>query len=239
MIGALLAVSVPGFALGALGMALANRRAGRAVARRRWLKFAVFFGIVHAVLGAAALGSVAIRVLYVAIVLVCVMEFARAWAGIAPPRPWLAPLVALLVAAGAVAGTLLNGAAVLVWCFLVIACADGFAQVVGQLVGRRALAPRVSPAKTIEGAIGGLAAALIGSGLLHGVVALPVVVAVAWGAAIAAAGLAGDLAASWVKRRAGLKDYSRLLPGQGGFLDRFDSLVATLALLAVAWRAPP
>jgi phosphatidate cytidylyltransferase len=194
---------------------------------------------VHAVLGAAAIGPVAIRLLYLGVVLACGVEFVRAWTRIAPPRPWRARLIAALVAAGAIAGTLLNGAAVLVWCFLVVACADGFSQVVGQLIGRRPLAPRVSPAKTIEGAIGGLAAAVIGSGVLHGVVALPVVVAIAWGAAIAAAGLAGDLGASWVKRRSGLKEYSRLLPGQGGFLDRFDSLVAALALLALAWHAPP
>jgi phosphatidate cytidylyltransferase len=239
MIGPLLAVSVPGFALGALGMALASRDVPRDVARRRWLKFAVFCGIVHAVLGAAALGPVAIRLLYLAIIVACAAEFARAWTRITPPRPRRAWLVAAPVAAGAVAGTLRNGAPVLVWCFLVVACADGFAQVAGQLIGRHPLAPRVSPAKTIEGAIGGLAAAAIGSGALHGVVGSPAALAMAWGVALAAAGLAGDLGASWVKRVAGLKDFSRLLPGQGGFLDRFDSLVAALALLALAWRTPP
>jgi phosphatidate cytidylyltransferase len=45
------------------------------------------------------------------------------------------------------------------------------------------------------------------------------------------AGLAGDLAASWVKRRAGIKDFSAALPGQGGFLDRFDSLLGSLVLV--------
>lgn len=239
MIGSLLAVSVPGFALGAVGMAIANRRAAGDASRRRWLKFAVFCGIVHAVLGAALLGPVAIRLLYLGVILVCGAEFGRAWTRIAPPRPWRGLLVAALVAAGAAVGTLQNGAPVLVWCFLVIASADGFAQVVGQLIGRHPLAPRVSPAKTVEGAIGGLAAAVVGSGALHGVVALPAGVAVAWGAALASAGLAGDLGASWIKRRAGLKDYSRLLPGQGGFLDRFDSLVAALALLALGWHGRP
>ena len=54
--------------------------------------------------------------------------------------------------------------------------------------------------------------------------------AVLLGVVVGVTGLAGDLAASWVKRRARLKDYSTVLPGQGGFLDRFDSLLGTLAL---------
>jgi phosphatidate cytidylyltransferase len=238
VIGSLLAVSVPGFALGALGMAVASRSVPREVARRRWHKFAAFFVIVHAVLGAATLGAAAIRLLNLGVVLVCGIELRRAWAHIAPPRPWRSGLLAGLVAAGAVVGTLRAGAAALAWCFVVTACADGFAQVAGQLIGRHPLAPRISPAKTVEGAVGGLAAAVVGSGALHGLVALPLGVAMAWGAALAAAGLAGDLGASWIKRRAGQKDYSGLLPGQGGFLDRFDSLLAALALLAVAWREP-
>ena len=132
MIRSLLAVSVPGFALGALGMAVASRSVPREVARRRWLKFAVFFAIVHTVLGAATLGADAIRLLYVGIVLVCGIELRRAWARIAPPRPWRVALLAGLVAAGAVVGTLRAGAEVLAWCFLVIACADGFAQEIGR-----------------------------------------------------------------------------------------------------------
>jgi phosphatidate cytidylyltransferase len=67
---------------------------------------------------------------------------------------------------------------------------------------------------------------------------LPLPQALALSLATGLAGLAGDLAASWVKRRAAIKDYSAALPGQGGFLDRFDSLLGALlfvgAILA-AW----
>jgi phosphatidate cytidylyltransferase len=122
--------------------------------------------------------------------------------------------------------------------FLVTAASDGFSQVVGQLCGRRKLAPRISPGKTVEGLLGGLLAA-VGVALLTrdvlGVATRTDVAALAL--ATGMAGLVGDLAASWVKRRASLKDYSNALPGQGGFLDRFDSLLGALTLVGPALAA--
>jgi phosphatidate cytidylyltransferase len=234
----LLQVSLVGFALGAAGMAAANQTVAAPLARQRWLKFAVFFVIVHAVLGAAALGTVPLRTLYLALWGCCLLEAAGAWRRIAPPRPrrvWPVGLGLLLVATWA---TLRHEAASLVWCFMTVACADGFAQITGQLLGRRPIARRLSPTKTLEGALGGFAAAVGASVALRASVALGFAAAAGWGAALALAALGGDLAASWLKRRAGLKDYSAALPGQGGFLDRFDSLIAAVALLAIP-GAPP
>ncbi len=138
----------------------------------------------------------------------------------------------LLACAAALAvSTRLTGAA-FAFLFIVTAACDGFSQVVGQLLGRRPLAPRISPAKTIEGLLGGLVAALAVAALLRGSLLplpMPWILALALGTGLA--GLAGDLAASWVKRRAAIKDYSAALPGQGGFLDRFDSLLGALALV--------
>jgi phosphatidate cytidylyltransferase len=232
----LLAVSLPGFALGAVGMAVANRGATAALAKQRWLKLGVYFLIVHTVFAAAAIGTMVIRLLFLTIIVSCGVEMALAWFRAALPRPWRAWPVGVALAGAAAWGTLQNGAPVLIWCFVVVACADGFAQITGQLFGRHPLAPRVSPAKTLEGALGGMAAAVVASLALRAEVGLSIPVALAWGLAIAMAGLAGDLAASWLKRRVALKDYSRALPGQGGFLDRFDSLIAVLALLCVSWR---
>jgi phosphatidate cytidylyltransferase len=118
--------------------------------------------------------------------------------------------------------------------FVVTATFDGFSQVVGQWLGRRRLVPRLSPGKTVEGLLGGLAAACAVAVLARQLVPLSAPFAAALGVAIGMAGLAGDLAASWVKRRAGLKDYSALLPGQGGFLDRFDSLLGALSFVGTA-----
>jgi len=105
-------------------------------------------------------------------------------------------------------------------------------------VGRVKLAPRVSPRKTVEGLAGGLVAAVVVALLLRDMLGAGIPATVTIALLTGVAGLAGDLAASWVKRRAGIKDFSAALPGQGGFLDRFDSLLGALvfvgALLAVA-----
>jgi len=97
----------------------------------------------------------------------------------------------------------------------------------GRLFGRRPLAPRVSPKKTVEGAVGGF---LFGTSLI--------VVAGAWwlplvsppgrvllGVSVVGAGIAGDLFKSVLKRSAGVKDSSTLIPGHGGVLDRIDALL--------------
>lgn len=113
----------------------------------------------------------------------------------------------------------------------------------GRWLGSRRLAPRLSPAKTWEGLWGGL----VTTGLvatLAGPALAPVGRggAAAIGLVVALAGVAGDLAASSLKRGAGVKDSGALVPGHGGVLDRFDSLAATapvIFFLALAIRFRP
>jgi len=110
----------------------------------------------------------------------------------------------------------------------------------GRAFGRRPLAPVVSPKKTIEGAIGGLVAAalfmaLAGSRILG---EAPVPLAVL-GLSMAAVGICGDLFESSLKRRAGLKDSSGLIPGHGGVLDRIDALLFATPLFYLFLRDLP
>jgi phosphatidate cytidylyltransferase len=97
----------------------------------------------------------------------------------------------------------------------------------GRTLGSRPLAPRISPKKTIEGAIGGFvigtaAFVVIGEWWAAGI---PIAARVALGLAIVGLGIAGDLFESFLKRRAGVKDSSALIPGHGGVLDRIDALL--------------
>jgi len=109
----------------------------------------------------------------------------------------------------------------------VIMCADTAAFFVGCAVGRRRLAPLVSPSKTLEGAVGGLAGGVLGALAVRelGLPALPAAHAAGLGAAVALLGIVGDLDESLLKRWAGVKDSGTLFPGHGGMLDRLDSLL--------------
>ncbi|WP_415035608.1 phosphatidate cytidylyltransferase [Azonexus sp.] len=116
--------------------------------------------------------------------------------------------------------------------------ADIAAYFAGRKFGKNKLAPSISPGKTQEGALGAfigvmLYGLVIGHFLLAGKVPLT-----AWMLALLLATLVsivGDLFESLLKRKAGLKDSSHILPGHGGVLDRIDSLTSTLPLAALAW----
>jgi len=105
---------------------------------------------------------------------------------------------------------------------------DTSAYFVGRKYGKTKLAPRISPKKTLEGAAGGLAAAVVGaiimSFFLPGIGLLD---AIALGVLGGAAGQAGDLMVSVLKRSSGVKDSGGILPGHGGILDRADALAFT------------
>lgn len=116
----------------------------------------------------------------------------------------------------------------------VVSVADIAAYFAGRAFGRHKLAPLVSPGKTWEGVVGGLAGvACYGAlwQLLAGAVDVPFP-GFALLLAMAAGSVLGDLFESWLKRLAGLKDSGRILPGHGGVLDRIDGLTAALPLAA-------
>lgn len=103
---------------------------------------------------------------------------------------------------------------------------DVFAYFTGRTLGKHLLAPQISPKKTIEGAIGGLLAAIAAAFILNKIMfvsELDSSKTLLLGFSVWAAGTCGDLYESRLKRMAGIKDSGNLLPGHGGFLDRFDS----------------
>src|SRR3990167_3322211 len=146
-----------------------------------------------------------------------------AWQGLMLLKAW--PLGNLLILA----------VMVLVW------GADIGAYFSGKAFGKRKLAPRVSPGKSWEGAIGGLLFSLgltLAVGLYRGWFASEMLLALAGAGLVVSISVVGDLTESMFKRQAGLKDSSNLLPGHGGVLDRIDSLTAAIPMFAaLLWLA--
>ena len=116
-------------------------------------------------------------------------------------------------------------------------CSDTMALFTGMALGKHKLAPLVSPNKTVEGSLGGLVGGMVGMVLFRIIFFLctEVQLNIAWcvllGLVGAAMGQLGDLSFSAVKREFGIKDYGRLLPGHGGVLDRFDSVIFAAPVL--------
>ncbi len=138
----------------------------------------------------------------------------------------LFPLVYLGVPIGALVAVRASmGREALILLVAIIVISDSGQYYAGRSLGKHLLAPAISPKKTIEGAIGGLVAGtaatlLIGRYWLPGIPPLGLALL---GAALVALGIVGDLFESLLKRSAGVKDSSALIPGHGGILDRIDS----------------
>lgn len=114
-----------------------------------------------------------------------------------------------------------------IWLIFIISFGtDTFAYITGNLIGKRKLSPNVSPNKTVEGSIGGIIGAIVLSLVyanINGIASpMHIVIVSLLGSMISQV---GDLTASKIKRYAGIKDYGFIMPGHGGVLDRFDSII--------------
>ncbi|AKQ43314.2 CDP-diglyceride synthetase [Aurantiacibacter atlanticus] len=126
----------------------------------------------------------------------------------------------------------------LVLLFGVVICVDTFAYFFGRTLGGPKIAPRISPSKTWAGLLGGAVGATLAI-VLYGQWGLPEEVngpvaaysAVVAGIAIAIIAQSGDFFESWLKRKAGMKDSSNLIPGHGGIFDRIDGLIPVVILV--------
>ena len=124
-----------------------------------------------------------------------------------------------------------QGAGYCVLILFAILATDTFCYLVGCRYGKHKLSPVISPNKTIEGSIGGTVMCMLFSLGIGLAVGLPWYHAMILGAVIATFAQIGDLCESMIKRDAGVKDSSNVLPGHGGFLDRTDSYIMTIPVV--------
>jgi len=123
---------------------------------------------------------------------------------------------------------------IIIGIFILIWMSDSFAYLVGSTLGKTKLYEKISPNKTIEGAIGGLAASIITAFFMSNYI--PILTTTSWiiiAFIVVIFGLLGDLIESKFKREAKVKDSSNFIPGHGGFLDRLDSVIFAVPFVYV------
>ncbi|MBN9054904.1 MAG: phosphatidate cytidylyltransferase [Rhizobiales bacterium] len=163
-------------------------------------------------------------------VLIGAAVFAVAYALATRASGWLAGGIVYsgltVISLAAIRGDTVHGFAAMLFIFAVVWSTDILAYFVGRAIGGPKLAPPISPGKTWSGAIGGTISAVIAGTLVHMVffslngLWVPVIALV-----LSVFSQIGDLFESFIKRRFGVKDSSRLIPGHGGVMDRVDGLV--------------
>lgn len=133
-----------------------------------------------------------------------------------------------------------NGLFYMILVFIAAWGCDTGAYFIGYFFGKHKMAPDISPKKTVEGAIGGIVtdmlimivACIIFQNVTGNKANIPLIVGIT--PFLAFAGMMGDLIFSYIKRDCGIKDYGKIMPGHGGILDRFDSVIAVAPLMYIA-----
>lgn len=216
------------FLLGAIGFYFINRKKEKAVARKSWTKFGTYFVIINVLFFSIVIYPVAFRILSATIILIGAAELLKLYQKSKFKATLFFGISILLYAFLATGFWKFSGAGkeLILYTFILLSIFDAFSQISGQLLGKRKLASRISPNKTIEGTVGGTVIALISSFFLQRLLTYEFGVTFMLTVVIIVFAFAGDIAASFYKRKFEVKDYSKLIPGHGGFLDRFDSLIA-------------
>lgn len=204
-----------------------------------------FRGLLPRVLSAAVLGPSFVAAIWLGypwidlVAAVAAPLMVLEWARLTRGRPGARSLAIIYTLAAVVALLWLRhqpstGRETVLWIVACVIAADTGAYVLGSLAGGLKLAPTISPSKTWSGLIGGMCWAGVISALMGLVFQLGETVTLAMiGVGIAVVDQLGDLLESAAKRRAGVKDSGRLIPGHGGLLDRVDGLLATLVVVAM------
>jgi len=217
------------FVLGTAGIWYVNRHKEPAVARKAWIKHFTYFIIINILFFVIAFSAATFRIIAIIIISVGFLELIKLFfeSGF---RHRVFFIVSLSILAVLSTGFLVFSKmdhSLILFAFLILCIFDGFSQVTGQVFGKRKLFPKVSPNKTVEGLAGGVIMAMASTFIFRQLipdVRLPAAMLLATVVALCA--FAGDTVKSVYKRKYNVKDFSGLIPGHGGFLDRFDSLIA-------------
>ncbi len=216
------------FILGFIGFYFINRKKLPEDARHSWVKYITYFIIIHILFFSIAFFPIVFRLLAVLIIIGSFYELLFVYTKTDSGKKSFFIASAVILGLFSVGFYLFSGLnlQLVLFSFLILSIFDSFSQISGQLWGKRKLFLTISPQKTVEGLIGGMVIALVSSYLLRGLLNSSPGYAILLATGITGFAFLGDMVASLYKRKFNVKDFSNLIPGHGGFLDRFDSLIA-------------
>jgi phosphatidate cytidylyltransferase len=226
------------FVLGAVLMYRINRRKDHNTASQNWLKYLVYLGLIFFQFIVIYWFNSYFKLFGLCIILFGFFELIRLEMK-SQIHYWLF-FIPLLVVSSILFGQFysfsLLETPILLLTFFTVSAFDAFSQMTGQLFGKSKLVPRISPNKTVGGLVGGILCGVLTALLIGNILAFEFYESLFWGICISISAFLGDLAASAVKRQYQVKDFSRLIPGHGGYLDRFDSFILAGAVVALLNR---
>jgi len=226
------------FISGAIWICLINRKLDQASVKKQWMKYVTYVVLFNLIWNSIIWDHVIFIVLGYLLILICSWEW---WNAIKKTegRNWF--ITGFVVVMAGFLNFLYRMEIDILFAFFIVVLFDGSSQIAGQLVGKNPLLPKISPGKTIEGLVGGTLITLGSVLLVRNSFLMEWSEIIFKCLLIMASAFLGDLAASYAKRKAGVDTFGKLLPGHGGFLDRFDSLIlvgfviSLLSLLNVLW----
>ncbi len=224
------------FLFGSVGFYFSNRKKEPATARKSWIKFGTYFGIINILFFSIVINPVVFQVLSVVIIGVGIFELVKLFKNSGFKNKKFFFLAIALFGVFSTGFIIFGGLdkEVILFSFITLSIFDSFSQITGQLWGRKKIAPKISPNKTVGGVIGGATIAILSSLLLKNFLDAEIMKRILLTIGVVVFAFVGDIAASYYKREYVVKDYSNLIPGHGGFLDRFDSLIAGGAWVALS-----
>ena len=223
------------FILGGIGFIFINRKKEPEIARKNRIKYINYCIIIHILFFSIVINPIVFNYIAVIIIIMGIYELFNLFrnSGYSKKIFFFSSLIVYTILSSGFMIFSGRDKELILFSFLVVSIFDSFSQISGQLWGKRKIMPKTSPGKTLEGLIGGAVIAVLSSVLFKGLLDFPLQKVILTSAGIVIFAFIGDSSASFYKRKFKVKDFNNLIPGHGGFLDRFDSLIAGGAWIAL------
>lgn len=223
------------FIVGAVGFFFINRKKPIEIARKSWTKYITYYIIINVFFFSITINSLLFKILCLGIYIIAMYEMYMVYKQQNRKNKtfFFTSISILVISAVAFYIFSSNHYHYILYVFILLSIFDSFSQISGQIFGGPKVIPHISPKKTYSGMVGGTIIVIISAIIMSPLYPSSYLFQIQIGLGISISAFIGDIAASYFKRKYKVKDYSKLIPGHGGILDRFDSLIGVGSILGL------